>query len=1155
MAEPEELARQDIDALLLQCGWQVQDKSSVNLHSQRGVAVRELSFKTGEPDYTLFVDAKAIGTVEAKPVGHSLTGVEEQSEKYVKGVPFGLPAWRSPLPFSYESTGTETRFTNRLDPEPRSRNVFAFHQPDTLLKWALAEKQLNQGLRELPPLVTDKLWKAQIEAITNLESSFAANKPRALIQMATGSGKTFTAVNFTYRLIKNAGARRVLFLVDRGNLGEQTYKEFQQFVSPVNNYKFTEEFIVQPLTSNVLDTSARVVISTVQRLYSMLKGEAEPPPDLDDLRIDAAESLYKEPLPVEYNPSLPIESFDFIITDECHRSIYNLWRQVLEYFDASLIGLTATPSKQTFGFFNQNLVMEYNHEKAVADGVNVNYDVYRIDTAITSQGSKIDAGFYVDKRDRQTRKKRWEQLDEDLQYEANQLDRDVVAEDQIRTVLQTFRDKLFSEIFPGRTDVPKTLIFAKDDSHADDIVRICREVFDKGNDFCKKITYKTTGESPKDLIQKFRNSYNPRIAVTVDMIATGTDVKPLEVVFFMRSVKSRSFFEQMKGRGVRVISETDMEQVNPGIKRKNRFVIVDAVGVCERDMTDSRPLEKKRNVTFDKLLDAIALGNREPEALESLAGRLVRLENRFDEALAAEVRATAKGQTLCEIAQSLLEAVDPDKVEEASRLLILEQQRRDAAATLNYFDPKEPVAFLTGDLPHWRQDGATYFVTFRLADSLPQERLEQWRKERDEWRAAHPEPHDEATRKDYYERFPQRLQQWLDAGTGSCVLNMPEVKQLVENALRHFDGDRYRLDEFTVAPNHVHVLVSPLGEHQLSDILHSWKSFTAHEILKVEAASRRLSEFGKQRRDASATLGDRPEQSGGDVPPPSSRPNTVWQRESFDHIVRSPASLEKFREYIRAHRRAESTTYLAPTEKQRRDAAATLVKEAVAPLASNPALRQLLIKIHQASEQVIDVISRDRVLFAGASQQTTQNAEQVTKSFRDYIDKYKAEITALQLLYSRPYRHRLTEQMLKELEKKLREEHAAWTEDNLWNAFAAVAPKKVKGRSQAGRFADLVALVRFALEREQVLEPFAQTVNQRFIEWIERNIAKDVMFTPEQRAWLELIRDHIATAISIEPNDFNYAPFSQRGGLGKAHQLFGVELPKLLEELNEVLAA
>ncbi len=919
MATPEEQAREYIDELLDGGGWTLQDKNAANLAVAPGVALRELSFKTGEPDYTLFVEGKAIGTVEAKPEGHSLIGVEEQSEKYVKGVPFGIPAWRSPLPFSYETTGTETRFTNRLDPTPRSRSVFAFHEPETLLRWARAEKQLSQRLRELPRLITDKLWKAQIEAIANLEKSFAANKPRALIQMATGSGKTFTAVNFTYRLIKHAGARRVLFLVDRGNLGEQTFKEFQQFVSPVNNYKFTEEFIVQHLTRNVLDDSSRVVIATVQRLYSMLKGEAEPPPDLDDLGIDAAESLYKEPLPVEYNPSLPIETFDFIITDECHRSIYNLWRQVLEYFDGYLIGLTATPSKQTFGFFNQNLVMEYNHEKAVADGVNVNYDVYRIDTEITSRGSRIDAGFYVDKRDRQTRKKRWELLDDEFAYGSSQLDREVVADDQIRTVIETFRDKLFTEIFPGRTDVPKSLIFAKDDSHADDIVRICREVFDKGNDFCQKITYKTTGADPRTLIQRFRNSYNPRIAVTVDMIATGTDVKPLEVVFFMRSVKSRGFFEQMKGRGVRVITETEMEQVNPGVKRKSRFVIVDAVGVCERDMTDSRPLEKKRNVTLDKLLDAIALGNREPEALESLAGRLVRLERRFDSALAAEVRSAAKGQTLSAIAHMILSSTNPDNVEAKAK------------------EGKDP--------------------------------------------------------------------------------------------------------------------------------------------------------------------------------------------------------------------------YFQPTEKELESAQARLMQEAVAPLANNPELRQLLIKIHQSSEQVIDVISRDRVLFAGASQQTTQNAEETTRSFRDYIEKHKAEITALQLLYSRPYRHRLTEPMLKELEKKLREEHAAWTEDRLWDAFAAVAPKKVKGRSQAGRFADLVALVRFALEREQILQPFAQTVNQRFIEWIERNISKDIIFTPEQRAWLELIRDHIATSLSIETDDFNYAPFSQRGGLGKAHQLFGNDLPTLLDELNEVLAA
>src|SRR5439155_6590891 len=254
---------------------------------------------------------------------------------------------------------------------------------------------------------------AQIEAIHNLEKSLAENKRRSLVQMATGSGKTYTAANLVYRLIKLAGARRILFLVDRGNLGDQTLKEFQQFVTPDDGRKFTELYNIQHLQSSKLDLVSRVCISTIQRLYSMLKGE-ELDPELDEASGERIAAFFKEPLPVVYNPAVPIETFDFIITDECHRSIYNLWRQVLEYFDSYLIGLTATPNKQTFGFFQQNLVMEYNHEKAVADGVNVNYDVYRIKTDITERGSKVDAGLFVDRRDKTTRRVRWERLDNEL---------------------------------------------------------------------------------------------------------------------------------------------------------------------------------------------------------------------------------------------------------------------------------------------------------------------------------------------------------------------------------------------------------------------------------------------------------------------------------------------------------------------------------------------------------------------------------------------------------------------------------------------------------------------------------------------------------------------------------------------------------------------
>jgi type I restriction enzyme R subunit len=408
------------------------------------------------------------------------------------------------LQFSYESTGIETHFTQGLDPQPRARSVFAFHRPETLAAWlkdlpaagsygwessaavhtgtakpataqegtpefAINSEATNEHstrattflgrMQHMLPLIEEGLWPAQIIAIHNLEKSLKANKPRALIQMATGSGKTFTSISFVYRLIKFAGARRVLFLVDRGNLGRQTKKEFDQYTSPYNNFKFGEEYIVQHLQSNQLDTTARVTICTIQRLFSMLKGRELSAED-DEQSVDGLSNLFKQPEPIAYNPAFPIETFDIIVTDEAHRSIYNLWRQVLEYFDAYLIGLTATPSKQTFGFFNQNLVMEYGHPQAVADGVNVNYDVYRIRTQVSEQGAQVEAGYSVGYRDRLTRQTRWQELDEDMAYDADALDRAVQTPDQIRTIVRIFRDKLPLDIFPGRTEVPKTLVFA-----------------------------------------------------------------------------------------------------------------------------------------------------------------------------------------------------------------------------------------------------------------------------------------------------------------------------------------------------------------------------------------------------------------------------------------------------------------------------------------------------------------------------------------------------------------------------------------------------------------------------------------------------------------------------------------------------------------------
>ena len=665
----------------------------------RGVAVREFQMKPGFgfADYLLYLDRKAVGAVEAKP-GGTLTGVEAQSAKYAAGLPENLPAHKRPLPFLFESNGSVTYFTNGLDPAPRSRQVFNLPRPETLSEWIAQPAQLRARLKGLPPLDEAGLWNVQVRAIHNLEESFAKANPRALIQMATGSGKTFTAVNIAYRLLKFAGAKRILFLVDRANLGKQTEDEFANFEPPDDPRKFPTLYTVQRLRTNSINPASKVVITTIQRLYSMLKGEAEfDPGNEEGSSFDSVKPWQGEPPDVVYNPGIPPELFDFIIVDECHRSIYELWSQVLLYFDSFLIGLTATPAGKTIGFFNQNLVMQYGHDEAVTDCVNVGFDVYRIRTRITEKGATIvagETGIYVDRRHKLTRAERLDLLKQDLTYTANQLDRDVVSESQIRTVIRHFRDAVLPEAFPGRKEVPKTLIFAKDDSHADDIVRMVREDFGEKNEFCEKITYrtgftkvtrrvsnedgseseitewvKTASLTPDEILANFRNSFFPRIAVTVDMISTGTDVKPIECVFFLRNVKSAGFFEQMKGRGVRVISPDKLRTVTPSARVKDRFIVVDAVGVCEQDRTESRTLNRKPSATLEEVLNYVAQGGTDPDALTTLAGRLARLQHEFSRGQLAELKELAGGKAVPDLARDLLNACDPDAQIAAAREL------------------------------------------------------------------------------------------------------------------------------------------------------------------------------------------------------------------------------------------------------------------------------------------------------------------------------------------------------------------------------------------------------------------------------------------------------------------------------------------------------
>lgn len=661
---PEQKSRQNIDTLLIQAGFIVQNRDEFDRTADRGVVVREFAMSDGSfADYLIFIDGKACGVIEAKKAGLSLSGVENQSRHYAKNLPTNVRTHMdNELPFLFESNGVEIYFTDLRDKKSRSRRIFAFYRPDFLTK-ILREDTLRNRISSMPSLQMANLRKCQFDAINSLENSLKNYKPRALIQMATGSGKTFTACNFIYRLIKFAGAKRVLFLVDRNNLGKQTKNEFENFHLNDENRKFSEVYITQHLNTNTIDKDAKVVITTIQRMYSMLSGDEYY--DEKDEEISAYENYKSENKSeriVSYNRNIPIESFDFIVVDECHRSIYGEWRQVLEYFDAFIIGLTATPSKQTLGYFSANLVSQYPLERSIIDGINVDCEIFRIKTQISEYGNTIKKGFLVPVMDKKTRLKYYESLDENLEYQKTDLDRSVVSINQIQTILECYKNAIFTELYPEREPsfVPKTLIFAKDDNHAENITRITREVFGQGNDFCKKITYNIGNAKPEELIKAFKTDPTFRIAVTVDMIATGTDIKPLEVVIFMRDVKSSLYYEQMKGRGVRTINPNDLQTITPNAKSKDKFYLIDAVGVSESKKTISAPLERKKGISLAKILENVANGDTSDDTLSSLAGRLVRIEANISDDDKTQISKILDSKTLGQLASDILDTLDVD---------------------------------------------------------------------------------------------------------------------------------------------------------------------------------------------------------------------------------------------------------------------------------------------------------------------------------------------------------------------------------------------------------------------------------------------------------------------------------------------------------------
>lgn len=911
---PEQKAREAIDQRLTQSGWILQDMRQLNPVAGPGVAVREFPTSTGPVDYALFVDGTPVGVVEAKAdeKGQDITTVEGQSSRYA-GSTFKWVKTGYTIRFAYEATSKLTRFTDYADQKYRSRPIFSFHRPESLRALLKTDDTIRNNMKHFPPFDTTGFRSCQITAIQNLERSFAENRPRALVQMATGAGKTFTAITAVYRLLKYAKVNRVLFLVDTKSLGEQAEREFLAYRPNDDNRSFSEIYGVRRLKNSYIPPDVQVCISTVQRMYSILKGE-----DLDE---SAEETSFNEMTTAErqtakevvYNAKYPPEFFDCIIIDECHRSIYNVWQQVLDYFDAFLVGLTATPDKRTFAFFEENVVSEYSREQAIIDGVNVGEDIFLIETQVTQSGAHIMKQL-IECRNRLSREKRWKQLDEDVNYVPTQLDRDIVNPSQIRMVIRTFRENLFTTLFPRRKEVPKTLIFAKTDSHADDIIQIVRKEFGEGNEFCQKITY--AADNPEQILSDFRNNYNPRIAVTVDMIATGTDVKPIECLIFMRDVRSKNYFEQMKGRGTRVLGKDDLQKVTPSAtENKDHFVIVDAVGVTKSKKSETRTLERKPSVSMKELMLNVALGARDADTLTSLANRVIRLNSQMSSS-----------------------------------------ERKEFAQ----------------------------------------------------------------------------------------VVGLP-ANQLAENLLNAFDED----------------------------------------ALTAQAQG-------------------------------------------------------KFQTHT-------------PTEEQLQAVQREAASQAAAPFC-RPEVRDFIENVRRSHEQIIDNTNPDTLLFAGFDTQKEETADRVIRTFHEFIEENKDEIIALRILYSQTYRDRpMTIEKLKALYQKLRGKGV--TIERLWDCYVIKKPDKVKGSSTLRQLADLVSMIRFEMGQADSLQPFADKVNYNFQQWTFRRNAGAVHFTPEQMEWLQLVKDHIATSLSIQTEDLDLSPFDRKGGLGRFYEVFGEQYEAILTEMNRELVA
>ena len=654
---PEEKARKKIDLMLKKAGWSIVPREEYS-PGISAAAIEEGILKGNlEADYLLFLEGKAIGVLEAKKESVSLDDiVANQAENYTHKLLPMYQYWENPLPLIYLSNGKELLFKNAKVPGSIYQKIDAMHTPKEMVKLA----GINSFFAGLPTLDPKGLRDCQYEAITNLEASFRNSQRKALIVLATGAGKTFTACLAAYRFLAYTPARRVLFLVDRNNLGKQAEGAFGDFKLTENGEPFSTIYTTERLRSGKISDKTNLVICTIQRLFSVITGQ-----ELQD-DDDGESSFESDTQPdVELNGKLllPPDFFDLIIVDECHRSIYGRWRKVLEYFkEARIIGLTATPGDETMAFFNNNRVVNYTLEKSIVDEINVDCRVYRIRTSATENGGEIHKGEKYREITTYTGEKRMTRAVEATPYQANDLDRAVINPEQIKLVLESYKNAVYSELYPSREPniayIPKTLIFAKSDAHADNIIKIIREQVFPGQcpEFAQKITY-SAGDS-NALIKNFRNDKKFRIAVTVTLVATGTDVKPLEVLIFMRDVNSESLYVQMKGRGVRTITDDALRNVTPNADSKDIFYLVDAIGVTEHVKNSQAPEPTDGvNISLEKLLEQITHGYLPDDNLRLLAARLARINSKSTEEQKAEFTDLA-GMEMKEIASNIYEAFE-----------------------------------------------------------------------------------------------------------------------------------------------------------------------------------------------------------------------------------------------------------------------------------------------------------------------------------------------------------------------------------------------------------------------------------------------------------------------------------------------------------------